>query len=158
MKGFSKESLNIITSTILGLSLFIIIISIVFYASVSTFIMNIEYNTAIKITSNDDYIKSITNICNLKEDNLSKIYCVNDIYRMFFSYGTQKRINTVEFSLSNSTDCKNSSLFYCSIFRNMNLTCNLVHLDNHVYSVVEFEDGYCNIDQMSVTCSFYDEV
>ena len=114
----------------------------------------IFYDKQSKIHSQEEYSLIIAELCNLADSSNEKVHCVNNFFKNVFDYEHQDHFNSVEYTLENSGDCKNSVLAYCSIFRNMNLSCKPMFLDEHkhAYAMVEFEEGYCSLDQKSIDC------
>lgn len=114
--------------------------------------VDVSYNIAIDRNANDDYAVMVSKLCNLKEDEESKIYCVYNFFHGSMNYKAQDKINSIEYTLTNASDCKNAMVFYCSVFRNLNISCHPALIKNHTWAVVQYDDGYCNIDQRIIDC------
>jgi hypothetical protein len=117
------------------------------YVQETAYDISINRNVA-----NDDYVYMIAKLCEMKEDDEGKIYCVYNFFHGSINYKVQDKINSIEYTLTNSTDCKNAMVFYCSVFRKLNISCHPALIDKHTWAVVQYDDGYCNIDQYIIDC------
>lgn len=162
-----KESLRIlIMSSIGGFFAIIIVISMIYFLAgeIDSIDDTLIYDTArrfyydkkIESASSENYTIMLSKLCGLRDSDYGKIMCVHSFYFPLHNYESQgKKINSVEYTLTNSSDCKNAVIFYCSVFKNMNLTCKPTLVTNHTFAVVDFEEGYCNIDQRAIDCTIY---
>lgn len=128
------------------------LIEIKFYNEVGDITKNIKYTKIIEEYSKDDYVIMIANLCNLHDNDLDKIDCVYNFYNDFYRYGNKSNLVPVYDMLTNSTDCKNSVAFYCSVFKNMNISCKPTFIPGHTFATVYIDYGYCNIDQDFIDC------
>jgi len=118
------------------------------------FAVGVGYNIIIDRNADDDYAYMISKLCELKKSEESKIYCVYNFFRSVSRYDYQDKINSLNFTLTNSSDCKNAVVFYCAVFKNLNISCQPNRIEGHTFATVQFDEGYCNIDQKFIDCKY----
>jgi hypothetical protein len=119
------------------------------------FMFKYKMNTIINSAKNDTYVSNVVKLCNFADDNRDKIDCVFNFFNTVYKRKNSAEFNSIEYTLLNGTDCKNSVVFYCAVFRAMNLSCNPVVMEDHTYANVDYDSGYCTVDQNLLNCRVY---
>lgn len=103
----------------------------------------------------DDVMVNITLYkCNQLETDIEKAYCVNDLFNAFFVYTDHEtKIRTPTKTLMDGGVCRDAVVYYCSVFEQMNIKCDIQSTNNHVFNIIYFDDRYCIIDQNDITCN-----
>lgn len=148
-----------ISSILLGGMLLLLFMFIGLNYFIHSYIGNSFYtftsDVAFKMGNTDtELTDSIATICNVEESKMLKVNCVYDYFSRFFSYEHNDRLKLLNETFEG--DCDDSSLFYCSVFKKMNISCTPIATDNHMFVVVDFEDYnnpiLCRIDMNDIDC------
>jgi hypothetical protein len=116
---------------------------------------NTVLDSSFKIVANSwedsSVVNSLSYLCSLKEDNISKVYCTyNFIYNnVDFNYhdrGTNI-LNKPEEVFSKESVCRDVSVLFKSVMNKMNIENIYIHEPDHIYNKVFLEnDVICLVD------------
>lgn len=110
-----------------------------------------------------EYAITLAKLCNMGKDDLAKVYCVHSHFSRFFEYKDYEKgwLNNSLFILPEAIlrdggNCVDASWFYCAIFRDMGIECNVIYSKdmNHRFNIITLKNRYCVIDQTFIDCSY----
>ena len=104
----------------------------------------------------EDLIQSITKICSLEEDNLSKVECVQEIFCKFYTYKFERTwleehsnliVKSPEDLFVNGGICRDASIFYRSVLDNLKINNTFKRVPKHVYNLFYIGSKEYKLDQ-----------
>lgn len=159
MKNSRLVGLMIATS-FTAVAIFTILFMLVLQIPSMTFISSdMMFKLYTKQNFNDTMLDVTEYYCSQKETNLSKIYCVYNIFSVFYDYKERNdsKIRTPTKTLMEGGLCRDAALFYCAAFNRLDIPCKTTSVNNHIFNTVYWGDGdYCTIDQLSIDCKSID--
>lgn len=150
---------------VLDIKLIILLVGLcVLSSSITLFITDTIFNHTIALefkytkmsqrASTDEFIVNLAEICNMLNETTDKVGCVHDFFSRTVNYQPDAEFTTVQ-SVLNVTNCETSTEFYCAVFKAMEINCRPILLKTHVYALVDFPEGYCNLDILEMNCFYY---
>lgn len=103
---------------------------------------------------NDNVTVDVASFCNYKQTDMERIYCVNEFVADNFNYSRKGLVYGSEL-IDSGGDCKSWTNFYNSVLFLMNISTQVIYLDNHTYVVAYSNDYYCNLDQQNIDCVIF---
>jgi hypothetical protein len=155
MKKHIKQDIRDFMMAFCGGLLSITFALIVFgFANVS-YLKEQMYSLRENLVTEDLTVDLIAKRCNYEETEQHKIYCVYNIVTSFYRY---KEHDDLKYyyptdTLISGGVCRDVALTYCAIFRQLNITCKYHANNEHIFNIVDKQDGsYCIIDQNILEC------
>jgi len=153
---------------------FVFLIFFFYFSGYVTGISSLYRNGIIKAFDDDIIINMVINSCEnkieycngfknynpycyLNNTEIYKVYCVNEIFSLFYKYNKHNgSFNSPSKTIIDGGVCRDAAIFYCSIFKKMDINCRIDTIDNyHGYNIVWSNDYYCKIDQEEIDCKIF---
>ncbi|MFH1527322.1 MAG: hypothetical protein ABIG69_11855 [Bacteroidota bacterium] len=146
-----KKTFENMLAMLLGSLLFLLVLIIVMPNTYYSILNEYKINSY----RSEEMVYSLAKMCNYSNGNIEKIQCVNNYFSMAFTYNNNKTGDVKPNDLFvQGGNCMDSSWFYCSVFEQMGLECDVVIASsiNHSYNIVTVDDIYCILDQQLLWC------
>lgn len=152
----TEEDIKIFLGIFISVSLSILIFSLVFIhkEEPEEITKEMKYKAFAQNNTDDLVIDLIYQKCYILQEQYEQVKCINDAFSSFYIYKDHEGVNTPKEIFIRGGVCRDSAIFYNTIFDKMNFTNRVEILDelHHVINIVEYEGGYCTVDQQNLNC------
>jgi len=151
-----KQEIKLLTYSLTGALLtFTIFLMIMTVFANYGFVETVLYEMKEERIQDDVFIKLVADRCSFEKDDFIKVYCVYNIVSAFYRY--EYRNSTSDFIMPSTLMveggiCRDAAILYCSIFSQLDIKCKYEFVENHVFNVLDLDNGYCILDQTKLEC------
>jgi hypothetical protein len=105
----------------------------------------------------DSFVLNVTEYCYPFNNSLRiQTECVVNYVSQYFNYSNNQNRSamflTPTETIMQGGNCRDVSLIYDSIFKNIGYDTTFIFTENHVFNIVYNEHSYCTIDQVNYNC------
>ena len=112
----------------------------------------IEYN------KNLSYTQQVFERCSIKGNESEQLLCVNQYVIQNYNNVPRDDVYSIDDMFDKGADCKSYSIYYATLADMMGYDYAFFKTSNHMMTIVDFEKGYCILDQKFAKCLYYEEM
>ncbi len=140
---------------LIGIPIILFLISLIFLVLYSPYIdksvTSPYFSSIANLNKKNAIIIEVADLCSNFKDNESKLVCVNNFVRTFYSYVDHSKelkiLRTPNELLNEGGVCRDYAVFYDSIMKKMNFKTEYIYLPHHVYLKVNTNNDTYYFDQ-----------